>query len=107
MAITVTFLYIGTPPYLCVSNAHARSPEKNRSIFMQEEDTEERYRVHLAFLISRTKSRGGTRYFNQFVNRCRDEAAAAFPKGAAAARKKDMAVGGVLGAIAALFSFLG
>lgn len=74
---------------------------------MQDEDTEERYRQHLAFLVSRTKSRGGTKYFNQFVNRCRDEAAAAYPKGAAAARKKDMAGEGFLGALAALFSFLG
>ena len=31
----------------------------------------------------------------------------AYPKGAAAARKKDMAVGGILGALAALFSFFG
>lgn len=74
---------------------------------MQQEDTEERYRQHLAILISRTKSRGGTRYFNQFVNRCRDEAAAAYPKGAAAARKKDMAAGGFLAVLAALFSFFG
>jgi hypothetical protein len=74
---------------------------------MQDEDTEERYRQHLSFLISRTKSRGGTKYFNQFVNRCRAEAAAAYPKGAAAARKKDMAAGGILGMLAALFSFFG
>jgi hypothetical protein len=74
---------------------------------MQDEDTEERYRQHLAQLISRTKSRGNTRYFNQYVNRCRDEAALAFPKGAAAARKKDIAAGGFLGVVAALFSFLG
>lgn len=74
---------------------------------MQDEDTEERYRQHLALLISRTKSRGGTRYFNQFVNRCRDEAAAAYPKGAAAARKKDAAVGGVLGVLAGLLAFFG
>lgn len=71
------------------------------------EDTEERYRQHLAYLISRTKSRGGTRYFNQYVNRCRVEAAAAYPKGAAAAKKKDMAGAGLLGAIFALFSFFG
>lgn len=74
---------------------------------MQNEDTEDQYRQRLAFLISRTKSRGGTKYFNQFVNRCRVEAAAAYPKGAAAARKKDMALGGFLGVLAALFSFLG
>lgn len=74
---------------------------------MEEEDTEERYRQHLASLISRTKSRGGTRYFNQYVNRCRDEAAAAYPKGAATARKKDMAAGGLLGALAAIFSIFG
>ncbi len=74
---------------------------------METEDTEERYRQHLAALIGRTKSRGGTRYFRQYVNRCRDEAAIAYPKGAAAARKKDMAVGGILGAIVALFSIFG
>jgi hypothetical protein len=74
---------------------------------MHDEDTEDRYRQHLAYLISRTKSRGGTKYFNQFMNRCRDEAAVAYPKGAAAARKKDMAVGGFFGVLAVLFSFLG
>jgi hypothetical protein len=74
---------------------------------MQAEDTEERYRQHLAQLISRTKSRGGTRYFNQYVNRCRDEAAVTYPNGAAAARKKDMATGGFIGMLATLFSFLG
>jgi hypothetical protein len=74
---------------------------------MQEDDTEDRYRQHLSSLISRTKSRGNTRYFNQYVNRCRTEAAVAFPKGAAAAKKKDMATGGILGAIAALFSIFG
>lgn len=74
---------------------------------MHTEDTEEAYRQHLAALIGRTKSRGGTRYFNQYVNRCRAEAAAAFPKGAAAARKKDAAAGGFLGLLGALFGFLG
>jgi hypothetical protein len=74
---------------------------------VQEDDTEERYRQHLSYLISRTKSRGNTRYFNQYVDRCRDEAAVAYSKGAAAARKKDMAAGGILGAIAALFSIFG
>ncbi len=74
---------------------------------MQGEDTEEKYRQHLPFLISRTKSRGGTRYFNQFVNRCRDEAATAYPKGAAAARKKDGATGGFLAALAAMFEIFG
>jgi hypothetical protein len=74
---------------------------------MQDEDCEDGYRQHLAYLISRTKSRGNTRYFNQYVNRCRDQAAIAYPKGSAAARKKDMAAGGILAAIAAFFSFLG
>lgn len=73
----------------------------------QDEDTEERYRQHLAYLISLTKSRGRGRYFNQYVNRCRAQAAAAYPKGAAAARKKDMALGGVLFALAELFSWFG
>lgn len=74
---------------------------------MQEEDTEERYQQHLAALISRTKSRGGTRYFNQFVNRCRAEAAVKYPKGAAAAQKKNMAQGGFLAMLAAAFSIFG
>lgn len=74
---------------------------------MEKEDNEENYRQHLAYLISRTKSRGGTRYFNQFVNRCRDEAAMAYPKGAKAAKKKDMAAGGFLGALAAIFAIFG
>jgi len=70
---------------------------------MKNEDTEETYRQHLAYLISRTKSRGNGRYFNQYVNRCRREATAAYPKGAAAAAKKDMAVGGIVGVLAVLF----
>lgn len=74
---------------------------------MENEDNEENYRQHLARLISRTKSRGGTRYFNQFVNRCRAEAAMAYPKGARAAKKKDMATGGFLGVLAAIFSIFG
>lgn len=74
---------------------------------MEGEDTEEKYRQHLAYFISRNKSRGNTRYFNQYVNKCRDQAALAFPKGAAAARKKDMAAGGFLGMLAAAFSIFG
>lgn len=74
---------------------------------MQYEDTEEQYRQHLAQLISRTKSRGNTRYFNQYVNRCRAEAAAAYPKGAAAAHKRDTGQAGILGAIAAIFAIFG
>lgn len=70
-------------------------------------DNEELYRQHLAALISRTRSRGNTRYYNKFVNRCRDEAALAYPKGADEARKKDMKSGGILGALAALFSIFG
>ena len=70
-------------------------------------DNEELYRQHLAELISRTKSRGNTRYYNQFVNRCRDQAAAAYPKGAAEARKKDVKTGGFLGALAAIFAIFG
>lgn len=70
-------------------------------------DNEERYQQHLAYLISRTKSRGGTRYFNQYVNRCREEAAAMFPKGAAAARRRNGAAGGVIAALGVLLSFFG
>ena len=71
------------------------------------DDNEELYRQHLAYLISQTKSRGNGRYYNQFVNKCRDEAAIAYPKGAAVAQKKDMKAGGFLGAIAAIFSIFG
>lgn len=74
---------------------------------MGHEDTEEQYRQHLALLISRTKSRGNTRYFNQYVNRCRAEAAAAYPKGAAAAHKRDSGQAGFLGVIAAIFAIFG
>lgn len=70
-------------------------------------DTEERYRQHLSYLINRTKSRGHSRYFNQYVNRCREEAAAAYPKGAAAARKKDIAAGGLLAVIFGAFEIFG
>ena len=74
---------------------------------MEYEDTEEQYRQHLAQLIGRTKSRGNTRYFNQYVNRCRAEAAATYPKGAAAANKRDTGRAGFLGAIAVALSFFG
>lgn len=74
---------------------------------MGNEDTEEQYRLHLAQLISRTKSRGNTRYFNQYVNRCRQEAAAAYPVGAAAANKRDSGRAGIWGAIAAAFAIFG
>lgn len=67
------------------------------------EDTEANYRAHLAYLISRTKSRGGTRYFNQYVNRCRAQAAADYPQGAAEANRKDGQLGGCLGIFGALF----
>ena len=72
-----------------------------------EQDNEDRYRQHLAHLIHRSKSRGGTRYFNQYVNRCKEEAAARFPKGAAAARKKDGAAAGAIGVIGALLALFG
>jgi hypothetical protein len=74
------------------------------------EDTEENYRLHLAQLISRTKSRGGTRYFRQYVNRCKGEAAAAFPIGSAAVSRKEANVGffvGLLSVLASLFSIFG
>ncbi|QPF72371.1 hypothetical protein G8A07_05100 [Roseateles sp. DAIF2] len=73
---------------------------------MQDEDTEERYRQHLAFLIGRTKSSGTGQSFNQFVHRCKAEAAAAYPRGAAAVRRKQMAAGGLLGVLAALLSIM-
>ena len=70
---------------------------------MNSDDTEEMYRQHLAHLISRTKSRGNGRYFNQYVNRCRREATVAYPKGSAAAAKKNMAAGGIVGVLVVLF----
>lgn len=71
-------------------------------------DNEENYRAYLAQLISQTKSRGNTRYFNQFVNRCREKAKQAFPIGAKAAAKSDMKQAGFWGAVlAALAALLG
>ena len=83
----------------------AMEREANMHTELQEKDSEERYRQHLAYLISRTKSNGASRYFNQYVNRCREEAAVTYPKGAAAANKKDNARDGFLGMLGALFSF--
>ncbi|RZZ81957.1 hypothetical protein EAT51_07870 [Pseudoxanthomonas winnipegensis] len=71
------------------------------------EDNEQNYRQHLAYLISRTKSRGHGRYFNKFVNKCRAEAAAAFPKGAAAAHKKDNELTGCLAVLGIFGALLG
>ena len=73
----------------------------------ENEDTEENYRAHLAKLISRTRSRGHSRYFNDFVNRCREQAAIDYPKGAAAAKKKDRQAAGFWGVILTMFAFLG
>jgi hypothetical protein len=65
-------------------------------------DTEENYRMYLAFLLSETKSRGNTRYYNKFAAKCKNEAVMYFPIGSAQAAKKDRAAGGWL---AALFGF--
>jgi hypothetical protein len=62
---------------------------------MQEEDTEGNYRHYLALLVNSNKSRVGTEDQKQFMSQCRAEAAEAFPKGAAAARRKDMASEGI------------
>lgn len=53
-----------------------------------DEDNLENYRKYLASLMSRTRSRGYGRYYNKFASRCRAEAAAKYPKGAAADSKK-------------------
>lgn len=74
---------------------------------MEMEDNEAAYRAHLAALISRTRSRGHSRYYNRYLNRCEAEAAAAFPRGAAAARRKNSLFGVLLASLGALFSFLG
>ena len=66
-------------------------------------DTEENYRMYLAYLASQTKSKGNSRYYNKFLNKCRDQAAAAFPNGAKQANKSDMKEAGFLGAIAVAF----
>jgi hypothetical protein len=71
-----------------------------------EEDTAEAYRQHLAFLISQTKSRGGTRYFNQHVNRCREKAALRYPKGCAEASRKDGSFGMAIVVIAVFIAIL-
>ncbi|NLX17620.1 MAG: hypothetical protein GXY45_11740 [Ramlibacter sp.] len=67
-----------------------------------DDDTPENYRAYLSELISRTKSRGSGKYFNQYVNKCRAQAAARYPKGAAADSKKAAGFG-ILASIAALF----
>jgi len=69
----------------------------------EDEDSEDKYRQYLSQLISRTKSRGSGRYFNQYVKRCRREASLRYPKGAEIAWKKDMKLEGSLGILAILF----
>lgn len=71
-----------------------------------EEDTAEAYRQHLAYLISQTRSRGGTRYFRQHVNRCREKAALRFPKGCAEANRKDNSFGMAIVVIAIIISVM-
>jgi hypothetical protein len=68
-------------------------------------DNEQLYRAYVAELISRSKSKGNTRYFNQFVNKCRDDAALLYPKGAAEVNKKQAQLSGWAAVIAFVFSF--
>jgi hypothetical protein len=70
------------------------------------EDNEENYRSFLAYLLSQTKSRGNTRYYNKFAGKCRDRAALMFPRGSKMAAKNNMQTGGVLAGLFTLFGFL-
>jgi len=71
---------------------------------MHNEDNEGNYRHYLALLVGSDKSSMGAEQRNQFMNDCRVTAEQAFPKGAAAARKRDMSSGGILGALATVLS---
>lgn len=68
------------------------------------EDNEQNYRDFLAHLLSQTKSRGNTRYYNKFAAKCKDQAALIFPEGAKMAAKSNAQTGGWL---AGLFAFFG
>lgn len=70
-----------------------------------EADTEERYRQHLANLISQTRPSGGMRNPDPFIERCREQADIDYPKGAAAAHKKDAPKRSLFGVIDALIYF--
>jgi hypothetical protein len=67
------------------------------------EDNEQNYRDFLAYLLSRTKSRGNTRYYNKFAAKCKDQATLIFPNGAKMAAKSDIKTGGWLVGLLALF----
>lgn len=71
---------------------------------MPNEDTEGNYRHYLKLLVSSNKSHMETEQQKQFMSDCRVTAERAFPKGASAARKRDMASGGILGALATALS---
>jgi len=71
---------------------------------MHSEDTEGNYRHYLALLVDSDKSHMENDERKLFMIDCRVTAERAFPKGAAAARKKDMASGGILGALATALS---
>lgn len=46
-----------------------------------DEDNADNYQKYLAYLISQTKSRGNGKYYNQHINKCREQAAAKYPIG--------------------------
>lgn len=71
-----------------------------------EEDTEENYRKYLAGLIGQTNSRGGTRYYNKHVNRCREQAAARYPKGSSSAGGGDRSFGMAIAIIAIVIAVM-
>ena len=71
---------------------------------MHNEDTEGNYRHYLTLLLDSDKLHMETEERKLFMTYCRVTAERAFPKGAAAARKKDMASGGILGALATTLS---
>lgn len=71
---------------------------------MHNEDTEGNYRHYLALLVDSNKSHMETEERKLFMTDCRVAAERAFPKGASVARKRDMASGGILAALATALS---
>ncbi len=71
---------------------------------MHNEDTEGNYRHYLALLVDSNKSYMETEERKLFMTDFRVTAERAFPKGASAARKRDMASAGIIGALATVLS---
>jgi len=67
-------------------------------------DTEGNYRYFLKLLISRDKTNTDGGMAEKFLDECRVTAQLVFPKGAAAARKKDWASEGIISAFCSALS---